>query len=142
MLYSLFMQMSEAETDADIEAVLDKPESMAIVNCSKWSPTQPITPVTKASLLQELVYEEVVDKRHKQIAGLRKGLQQFNMIDLLKCYPDKLRSAFVYHDCLLDAPKLLSLFNSNTMRFTENNKCSGGSWSTLSAVQVRTMVSS
>jgi len=33
------MQMSEAETDADIEAVLDKPESMAIVNCSKWTVT-------------------------------------------------------------------------------------------------------
>ena len=63
------MQMSQVETDAEIQAVLDKPDNMAIVNCSKWSPTQPITPVTKSSLLQELIYEKVVDKRHKQIAG-------------------------------------------------------------------------
>lgn len=31
--YSLFMQMSKAETEADIEVVLDKPDNMAIVNC-------------------------------------------------------------------------------------------------------------
>ena len=87
------MQMSQVETDAEIQVVLDKPDNMAIVNCSKWSPTQPITPVTKSSLLQELIYEEVVDKRHKQIAGLRKGLQHFSMVTLLKCHP-KLRRVF------------------------------------------------
>jgi len=74
-----FMQMSEADTDADIEAVLDKLESVAC----HWLPTQPITPVKKASLLQELVYEEIVDRRHKQIVGLRKGLQQLNIMDVL-----------------------------------------------------------
>ena len=117
------MQMSKAETEADIEAVLDKPDNMAIVNCSKWSPTQPITPVTKTSLLQELIYDEVVDKRRKQIAGLRKGLQQFDMISLLKCYPTKLGRAFVYHGSLLDASKLLSLIDLNTKGFTEKQEC-------------------
>ena len=55
------MQMSKPETETEIDGVLNKPD-MTIVNCSKWSPTQPITPVTKASLLQELIYNEVVDK--------------------------------------------------------------------------------
>ena len=53
--------MSKPETETEIDGVLNKPDNMTIVNCSKWSPTQPITPVTKVSLLQELIYD-VVDK--------------------------------------------------------------------------------
>jgi len=120
--YSLFMQMSKAETETEIDNVLNKPD-MTIVNCSKWSPTQPIIPVTKASLLQELIYDEVVDKRHKQIDGLRKGLQQFDMISLLKRYPTKLGRAFVHQGCLLDAPKLLNLIDLNSKGFTEKQEC-------------------
>ena len=76
---------------------------MALINASNWSPTQAITATTKSSLLQQLVYEEVIEKRHKQILDLKKGLQMFRLVSLMRRYPHQLQSLLVY--------KMLGLFH-------------------------------
>ena len=52
----LISQLDAAKEENDIENILDKPENMAIINASNWSPTCPITLLSKADLLQELVF--------------------------------------------------------------------------------------
>ena len=84
---------------------------MALINASNWSPTQAITATTKCSLLQQLVYEEVIEKRHKQILDLKKGLQMFCLVSLMRRYPHQLRSLLVYDGSVLDAEKMLGLFH-------------------------------
>ena len=106
----LFLQLDRANTDGEIDVVLDKNENMALVNASNWPPTQRITTASKSSLLQELVYEELLEKRYKQILDLRKGLQMFRLVSLMRRYPDQLRSLLVYGGSSLDAETMLGLF--------------------------------
>lgn len=56
-----FSQLDAASEESDIDSILDKQENMAIINASNWSPVRAITIVSKADLLQELVYSEVID---------------------------------------------------------------------------------
>ena len=66
--------MDGANTEADIDEVLDNPSSMSIINSSGWDITVPINIQTKDRLIQGLIYEEVIGKRERQITALRKGL--------------------------------------------------------------------
>ena len=84
---------------------------MAIINSSNWSPVQPITIVTKTDLLQELVYSEVIDKRHHQLKSLRKGMDYLCLASMCRKYPNKLRDVFVYNEdrCTLSYRRMRSL---------------------------------
>ena len=92
------LQLDAANEEKDIEDILDKPENMAIINASNWSPTRAITLVSKIDLLQELVYAEVIDKRHNQLKSLRTGMDYLCLTSLCKKYPDKLRHLLVYQE--------------------------------------------
>ena len=86
---------------------------MAIINASNWSPTCPITIISKADLLQELVFAEVIDKRHSQLKSLRTGMDYLCLTSLCKRYPDKLRHLLVYQEsrCRLSRRRMTSLLN-------------------------------
>lgn len=87
---------------------------MALVNSSNWSPVQPINIKTKHDLLQELVYWEVVGKRHKQLCSLRKGLDYLGLLALCKKHPVELRHLFLYNNNLqIRSDELLRLFDFN-----------------------------
>ena len=80
MVINLLSQLDAAREDSDIDSILDKAENMAIINASNWSPVRAITIVSKVDLLQELVYSEVIDKRHHQLKSLRTGLDYLCLV--------------------------------------------------------------
>lgn len=106
-------QLDAAKEETDIEDILEKPENMAIINASNWSPTRPITLVSKSDLLQELVFAEVIDKRHSQLKSIRTGMDYLCLTSLCKQYPDKLRHLLVYQEnrCRLSRRRMASLLS-------------------------------
>lgn len=100
-----------AKTDEEIDSILSVPENMTIINSSKWSPVQPINIMTKSTLLQQLIYEEVIDKRHCQLNGMKKGLEYFGLVSLCKRYPEKLCPILVHQEKPLEASTFINLFN-------------------------------
>lgn len=56
---------------------------MAIINSSGWDFTRVINLKSKGDLVQGLIFEEVVGKRERQLAALRKGLRY---LGVLICY--------------------------------------------------------
>ena len=75
--------------------------------------TRPITLISKADLLQELVFAEVIDKRHNQLKSIRTGMDYLYLTSLCKQYPDKLRHLLVYQEsrCCLSRRRMVSLLN-------------------------------
>lgn len=122
IMLSYYLQLDHASTDEEIDVILDKNENMALINASNWFPTQKITMASKASLLQELVYEELIEKRYKQILDLRKGLQMFRLVSLMRKHPDQLKSLLVYDSFLLDADTMLGLFKFGPTHENEQEK--------------------
>ena len=98
MVINLLSQLDAAREYSDIDSILDKAENMAIINASNWSPVRAITIVSKVDLLQELVYSEVIDKRHHQLKSLRTGLDYLCLASIYKMYPEKLQHLFVHED--------------------------------------------
>lgn len=99
------------KTDEEIDSILSIPENMTIINSSKWSPVQPINIMTKSTLLQQLIYEEVIDKRHCQLNGIKRGLEYFGLVSLCKRYPEKLCAILVYQEKPLEASTFVNLFS-------------------------------
>ena len=56
-----------------------------------------------------LVYEELITKRDRQIKGLREGLKELEMYDIVKSNTEMFRTYFVYSMCEISAEQLLSL---------------------------------
>lgn len=87
------------DSESDIDIILDKAENMAIINASNWSPVRAVTILSKADLLQELVYSEVIDKRHHQLKSIWSGLDYYLCLaSILKKYPQKLQHISVHQD--------------------------------------------
>ena len=104
-------QLDAAKEETDIEDILEKPENMAI-NASNWSPTRPITLVSKSDL-QELVFAKIIDKRHSQLKSVRTGMDYLCLTSICKQYPDKLRHLLVYQEnrCRLSQRRMASLLS-------------------------------
>lgn len=94
---------------------------MALINSSNWSPVEIITLENKATLLQDLVYTEIIDKRQNQLQHLRDGLNHFNVVDLCSTDPSKFRFLFVYQEDTLTCERMLNLISFDTqLQLTED----------------------
>ena len=100
--------MDEANTPDDLDAILDTAKNMALINSSGWSPIQVITVNNKTSLLQGLIYEEIVRKRQNQIISLCRGLEK---LDLCRSHPELMRDVFVYSHTDMSATRLLGMID-------------------------------
>jgi len=69
---------------------------MSIINASGWDLTKKITCVTKNSLVQGLIIDEVIGKRERQMCAVSNGLEWAGFLDLIRQYPEKMRPLFVY----------------------------------------------
>ena len=69
----------------------------------------PISIENKTLLMSMLVYEELITKRDWQIKGLREGLKELEMYDIIKSNTEMFRSYFVYSKCEISAEQLLVL---------------------------------
>ena len=87
--------MADASTTEEINAVIDKPVNMYIVNGCGWSITQPILPTNKLSFLQHLLLDEVIMKRERNLKAFASGLNVLGLADVIKVHPQLTRKIFV-----------------------------------------------
>ena len=69
----------------------------------------PISIENKSSLMSMLVYEELITKMDKQIKGLREGLKDLEMYDIVKSSTEMFPTYFVYSKREISAEQLISL---------------------------------
>lgn len=73
--------------------------------------THAVTLTSKASLLQGLIFDEIISKRANQITAFRKGLSNFGLLELCQQHPCQTRKLFVSAKKDLDAEGFLELVN-------------------------------
>ena len=71
----------------------------------------PISMENKTLLMSMLVYEELITKRNRKIKGLREGLKELEMDDIIKSNNETFRTYFVYSKCEISAEQLISLID-------------------------------
>ncbi len=76
----------------------------------------------KATLLQGLIFDEVVKKRQPQIMALRKGLERFGIMRLCRRYPKFMKELFVYSDRSFGAAEFLALIQPPTTTSEESKQ--------------------
>ncbi len=103
------IQMDRAESDEDIDLLLDILENMAVINASGWPPTKLIGMTNKSSLLQGLIFDELITKRQSQITAIRKGLASLGILRLCRTYPHLMKELFVYSFRPFGAAELMAL---------------------------------
>ena len=106
------MQIDNAQTEKDIDSILDESENMSIINSSGWPVTQQITLANKTALLQGLIFDEVIAKRQDHIAAFQKGLERLEVMELIRKHPQQMRKLFVHSDETLNADQFLSLIET------------------------------
>lgn len=94
-VYVCALQLDEAKTDDDVDALVDKPANMSIINHSGWSITEPVTLTNKAGLLQHLIWEEVILRRDGNIQAFKRGLDHLKLLQLMQTHPALLKPLFV-----------------------------------------------
>ena len=78
-MFFIYMQLDSVISPDDLEAILDNPAFMTVINQTGWSPTRPITPSSKNVLIQGLIVDEVIKKRAKQIEDFKKRLSNLGV---------------------------------------------------------------
>ncbi len=93
--------------------ILSRYSTKALIDSSNWSPTQAITVTSKSALVQELVYEGVIERRQTQVLDIRKGWQMFRLVSLIRKHPEELRSLLVHNEqtSCLNVNDMLNLFH-------------------------------
>lgn len=89
------LQLDEASTKDEIDTLLDEPANMYILNHSGWSITEPVTMANKATLLQRLIWDEVILRREGNIQAFKRGLTYLKLLQLMQANPDLLKPLFV-----------------------------------------------
>ena len=75
---------------------MDSEKNMAIINNSSWDHTKCVNLQTKASLSQCLIVDEIIGKRERQIAALRRGLERLGILDMVISYPLLTEDLFIH----------------------------------------------
>lgn len=75
--------MDEASTQEDIDAILDVPEYLEVINGSGWPCTQIVAISNINEIVQGLIAEDVIRKRMKSMDDLRKGLSIVGILPLM-----------------------------------------------------------
>ncbi len=83
----LHIQLDKTNSNEEIDAVLENPSIMAIVNRSRWGITEMIRKSNKSALLQQLIWEEVVARREDNMMAFRRGISILGMIELFQRHP-------------------------------------------------------
>ena len=88
IIRTLLLQLDEAKANDEVDALVDQPTSMFIINQSGWSVIEPVTMENKASLLQHLIWEEVILRREGNIQAFKRSLDCLQLLQLMQTWPD------------------------------------------------------
>ncbi len=101
--------MDVAQSDDELDAIIDQPVHTHILNGSAWSAIEPVTMASKTRLLQQLMQEEVLVKRDKNLQAFRRGLTTLGVLDLITAYPSLMRPFFIWRDQPLTAQSFMEM---------------------------------
>lgn len=105
--------MDTAETNEEIDSLLDVPTNTYIINASGWSITENITTEKKYKLIQHLLIDEVITKRRKNLQAFCLGMECLGVDFLVRSHPDLMKEIFVHSDEVpLTTERILSLISS------------------------------
>ena len=90
------LQLDNANSQDEINTIIDDPRYAAILNASGWPITKCITPVTKSEFLQNLLFSEVILKRQRAVQAFCKGLDHLNVHKLVKENMEVMRPVFLF----------------------------------------------
>ena len=90
------MQIDQAADDEVLDQLLDDRENMAIINCSRWPVTKPVTMNTKTELVQTLLVEELLNKRLDNIRAMKRGLTVLGFVDMCQTNLSLTSPLFLY----------------------------------------------
>ena len=102
-------QMNAAETSDEVNALLDETHYMAYINGCGWPATKPVNIANKNDLLQQLLLNEVIRSRSKQMQSFRRGLQVLGFHQLMTLYPEEFEELFVFQNNPVSSEQFLSL---------------------------------
>ena len=103
------MQIDAANTNEDINNIVDEPKYLSLVNCSGWNPTKCINNNSKHEFLYLLIKEEVILKRITSMDALINGLERLGVVTLLRTHPQVFKELFTYNARPLTASGFVSL---------------------------------
>lgn len=112
LIFVLLLQLDKACTKDEIDALVDLPANMSIINHSGWSITEPVTIANKAVLLQQLIWEEVILRREGNIRAFKRGLGHLNLLQLMHTNPDLMKPLFVAKSEEVTAEVFMGLVSS------------------------------
>ena len=110
----MHMQLSEAETDGDVVQAIESESSSAIISMSKWPACRLVTMASKHTLCQNLIVEELVEKRLRNVFAFRRGLEIGHLLPLITRFPAQFRKLFTHStsECSLTAARLVALIET------------------------------
>ncbi|XP_065067608.1 G2/M phase-specific E3 ubiquitin-protein ligase-like [Rhopilema esculentum] len=112
-LFNFVEKLDSSINQQAIEEILDNdPQKEAfweIINASEWSSTEAITMQNKALLIQELITNELMQKRMYQVISFRKGLAVLNFFPILKKHKDQAKTLLCYQASVITAEQFKSL---------------------------------
>lgn len=120
--------MDEASTQEDIDAILDVPEYLEVINGSGWLCIQTVAISNINEIVQGLIAEEVIRKRMKSMDDLRKGLSIVGILPLMGSYPAQLKKFFVDGDNAITAEEFKRQFSKECVMPTEYPACQVYEW--------------
>lgn len=99
IMYFLF-QIDQCVTDEEIDNLFEQDEKkdtyIAIVDASGWPTTEAVNSKSKSTLVQQLVIDELINKRKTSLDELRKGLKLSGVFGLMQDHPKLFSQAFIH----------------------------------------------
>ena len=86
--------LDKCTDNASINAILDTPLYLQIINSSQWDPTEVINMESKDRVITEIIYDELVLKRKDQISAIREGLAHVGFLKHIEEFPELCRPVF------------------------------------------------
>ena len=82
--HELISALEGATTEEDLDIILNKPENMEKINNTQWDIEEAISIKSKDKLVQEVIYDDLVRKRTKQLHAIREGLAYIGLLPWLQ----------------------------------------------------------
>ena len=106
------LQMNGEKSIGEVNKLLDEKHYLALVNASGWPTSRVVDLNSRNDLLQQLLVNEVITNRVKQMQLFRQGLQILGFHQLVLLYPKKYEELFLYQQSPFTGKKFLELVTS------------------------------